>query len=128
MFATAYKELKFIVNVRVVENRVNSHVGKVYEIQNRMLGSTPNVQRSIRPSNPSAELGAACVVSGAALPVCRDCSALAIAAVDTSMRDLAAADAAMIMMVICRRDWKARKVTSSNPPQIYRSGVGNQRP
>lgn len=26
---TAYKELKFIVNVRVVENRVKSHVGKV---------------------------------------------------------------------------------------------------
>lgn len=69
-----------------------------------MLGSTPNVQRMIRPSNPKADLEAACVVSGTASPVCRDCSAFAIAAVDTSMRDSAAADAAIIMMVICRKD------------------------
>jgi hypothetical protein len=69
-----------------------------------MLGSTPKVDRMIRPSNPKADLEAACVISGTASPVCRDWSVLAIAAVDTSRRDLAAADAAMIMMVICRKD------------------------
>lgn len=87
------------MNVRVVENKVKSHVGKVYDTQNRMLGSTPSIDRMIRPSKPNVDFEATCVVPVVASPVCRASSALARAAVDASATDLPTADAAMIKTV-----------------------------
>lgn len=108
VFDRAYKELKFIVNVRVVENRVKSHVGKVYDIQKRTLGSTPNIDKMTRPSKPNVEVEATRTASGAAPVVRRACSVPDTAAVDASTRDVAIADAAMVAIVEGKRGLDAR--------------------
>ena len=119
----AYRELKFIVKVRVVENSVKSHVGKVYEIQKRTLGSTPRIDRTIRPSKPNVDVETVCAVSGVALAVRRARSA----AVEASTRDVTAPDDAMIRTE-SSEGIKRVKVTEYGPPQIYRKGAGHEHP
>ena len=50
--------MKFIVKVRLIENRVKSHVGSVYVNQKRMVGSTLKIERITRPNMPKVEDGA----------------------------------------------------------------------
>ena len=96
----AYRELKFIVKVRVVENSVKSHVGKVYDTQKRTLGSTLKIDRMTRPSKPNVDVETVCAASGVALAVRRACSALAMVVVDASTRDVTTPDDAMITKVV----------------------------
>lgn len=44
-----------MVKVSVVENRVKSHVGSVYETQKRTDGSTLRMERMTRPRRPKVE-------------------------------------------------------------------------
>jgi hypothetical protein len=123
----AYRELKFIVKVRVVENSVKSHVGKVYDTQKRTLGSTPKIDRVTRPSKPNVDVETVCAASGVALTVRRACSALAMAAVDASTRDVTTPDDAMITKVV-GEGLKCKKITGCNPPQIYRKDAEHRHP
>jgi hypothetical protein len=50
--------VKFIVNVRLIEKRVKSHVGNVYDTQKRTVGSTLRIERIVRASRPNVEDGA----------------------------------------------------------------------
>jgi hypothetical protein len=84
----AYRVVKFIVKVRLMEKRVNSHVGKVYVTQYRMVGSTLKMDRMTRPSRPKVVGG---VGSADFIPRIEDDSASAVlktAALETSARDL----------------------------------------
>lgn len=75
----AYKVVKFIVKVRLMENSVNSHVGKVMVekvmIQYRAPGKTLRMLRTTRASRPKVDEG---VGFSAALTVavCRASAAL----------------------------------------------------
>jgi hypothetical protein len=53
----SYRVVKFIVNVRLIENSVKSHVGSVYDIQNRIVGSTLRMERITCPSTPKVDEG-----------------------------------------------------------------------
>ncbi len=61
--------MKFIVNVKLVENKVNSHVGKVMDVkvisQYKTLGITLKTKTIMRPSKPMIELagGASCIAA-----------------------------------------------------------------
>lgn len=52
-----YKVVKFMVNVRLIENSVNNHVGKVYVTQKRTVGRTPNTESTTRPKSPKVVEG-----------------------------------------------------------------------
>lgn len=56
-----YKVVKFIVKVRLMENNVNSHVGKVIVVnvmnQYKAPGSTRRTLRMTRASRPKVEDG-----------------------------------------------------------------------
>ena len=51
----SYKVVKFIVNVRLMEKRVKSHVGKVYVNQNKSVGSARRIDSTTLPSKPNGE-------------------------------------------------------------------------
>jgi hypothetical protein len=50
--------VKFIVNVRLIEKSVKSHVGNVYDTQKRIVGITLRVERIVCASRPDVEDGA----------------------------------------------------------------------
>jgi hypothetical protein len=58
-YSEAYSVVKFIVNVKLMENSVNSHVGSVIVVkvmsQYRAPGITLRMKRSSLPNRPSSE-------------------------------------------------------------------------
>lgn len=111
------------MKVRVVEKSVKSHVGKVYDTQKRMLGSTLSIERMTRPSKPNVDLEATSVASGEALAVCKVRSAAAAA----STRDVVTVEAMVTTVEGCKR-YKMQQITEYSPPLIYRSGAGKRCP
>jgi hypothetical protein len=94
--------VKFIVKVKLMEKSVNNHVGKVYVIQYKMVGSTLKMERTTRPSRPKLVDG---VVSTGFMPSSEDDSACAVlytAALETSARerDVALPEPAIVAIVL----------------------------
>jgi hypothetical protein len=96
----SYKVVKFIVNVRLMEKRVNSQVGSVYDTQNRRVGSTLNIESTTRPSMPTVDDGAFSAAFMAASDVCRDSGVLEMSAAELFRSDVTASGAAMIGRVL----------------------------
>lgn len=65
-----------------------------------MLGSTPNIDKMTRPNKPNVDVETIFAASGAEMGVCTACTALDMAAVEASTRDVTAMDAAMITTVV----------------------------
>jgi hypothetical protein len=61
--------VKFIVKVRLIEKSVKSQVGKVYDNQKRMVGSTLRMESITCPSTPKVDLGALSAAFRAAMDV-----------------------------------------------------------
>ena len=96
-----YRVVKFMVKVRLMENSVNSHVGKVYVTQYKTVGSTLKMERTTRPSRPKLVGGG---VSAAFMPstdVDRASAVWKTAALEasTSDREVAVPGAAMVDML-----------------------------
>jgi hypothetical protein len=97
-----YKVVKFMVKVRLMEKSVNSHAGRVYVIQYKMVGSTLKTERLMRPSKPNVVDG---VASAGFMPSTEDVKASAVlytAALETSARerDVTVPGAAMEAIVV----------------------------
>jgi hypothetical protein len=86
--------VKFIVKVKLIENRVNSHVGSVYDTQKRTVGST--LKMETRPSTPVVEDGAYSAVFIAARVVWTASGALDTTAAELSTSDVTASGTAMM--------------------------------
>jgi hypothetical protein len=65
----SYRVVKFIVNVRLIEKSVNNQVGRVYETQKRIVGSTLNMESTTRPNMPKVDDGASSAAFIAAIDV-----------------------------------------------------------
>jgi hypothetical protein len=105
---SSYKVVKFIVNVRLIENNVNSHVGKVMVvtviIQYRMLGITRKIARTTRPKRPKVE--------GDDDSAALSCETEDSTASTTTAELFAIADATLeASMAGCRRDYAAPACT-----------------
>jgi len=77
-----------MVKVKLIEKSVNNHVGKVYVIQYRIVGSTLKMDRTTRPSRP--KLVEVVVVSAGFIPSTefdRASAVLYTAALETSASD-----------------------------------------
>jgi hypothetical protein len=66
---SSYRVVKFIVKVRLIEKSVKSQVGKVYDNQKRMVGSTLRMESITCPSTPKVDLGALSAAFRAAMDV-----------------------------------------------------------
>jgi hypothetical protein len=88
--------VKFIVNVRLIEKSVKSHVGSVYDIQKRIVGSTLRTERIVRASRPYVEDGALSAALIAARDVWTASGALERTAAELCTSDVTASGAAMV--------------------------------
>jgi hypothetical protein len=88
--------VKFIVKVKLIENRVNSHVGSVYDTQKRTVGRTLKMEITTRPSTPVVDDGAFSAVFIAARVVWTASGALDTTAAELSTSDETASGTAMM--------------------------------
>jgi hypothetical protein len=100
---SSYRVVKFIVNVRLIEKSVKSHVGSVYDIQKRIVGSTLRIERIVCASRPNVEDGAISTAFTAARGVRTASDASERAAAELCTSDVAASGAAMVDKVLCCR-------------------------
>jgi hypothetical protein len=90
-----------MVKVKLIENKVKSHVGSVYDTQKRTVGSTLRIERIICPSTPKAEDGAASAAFIAARVVWTAAGAWDTAAAELLTSDVTASGTAMVDRVLC---------------------------
>ena len=90
-----------MVKVRLMENKVNNHAGKLYVIQNRTVGNTPSTERITRPKRPNGVAEVFSVIFMLATEVATASVTLerAAAAADVSASEIAAFSAAISAMV-----------------------------
>ena len=102
---STYKVVKFMVNVRLMEKRVKSHVGSVMvvnvTIQYKRPGSTMRTVRITRPSRPNVDGEAASAALMAEMEACS--ASVAFSRAGTAL--LAADDAALAASMVVRV-WK----------------------
>lgn len=101
MQQSSYSVVKFMVNVRLMENRVKSHVGSVYETQKRMVGSTLRIERMTRPRTPKVDDGVLSAALRAAMDVWTASGTLEMAAAELLTSGVTASGAAMIDRALC---------------------------
>lgn len=92
--------MKFIVKVRLIEKRVNSQAGSVYDNQNRTVGSTLRMESTERPKMPNVDDGAGSAALIAARDVWKASGALEMTAAELFTSDVTASDATMIERVL----------------------------
>ena len=97
----AYRVVKFIVNVRVVEKRVNSHVGRVIVVNVIVQYSSPGMTRSTAsitlPRMPNVEVDAVSIGLMAGTDASRASTVLASTAEET---EVVVAAASMVACVV----------------------------
>jgi hypothetical protein len=93
--------VKFIVKVKLIENRVKSHVGSVYDTQKRTVGSTLRIERTTCPSTPRADDGAVSAAFIAARVVWTASGAWDTTAAELFTSDVTASGTAMVDGVLC---------------------------
>lgn len=99
MSRAAYKVVKFIVKVRLMENRVKSHVGRVMVvkvmIQYNAPGRTVMMRRMTRASRPRVEDSVVVsTVLTVAAAVCRACASVEDSPAGGELAELIASAAA----------------------------------
>lgn len=122
-FRSPYKVVKFIVNVKLMENSVNSHAGKVYVTQYKRVGSTPRTESTMRPRRPKVDDGVISAAFIAATEVTIASAALETAAAGLSAIDVTASriETAILAVVgvMGRRNANYHKVSSTNLPVYH---------
>lgn len=90
-----------MVKVRLIENRVNSQVGSVYDTQKRRVGRALRIARTTCPSTPKVDDGEFSAALRAARDVWRASGTFEMAAAELLMSGVTASGAAMIDRTLC---------------------------